>query len=532
MGPWASWTFSILKPENGDMNMHSLWTALVLGVVLPTGMHAQSIAWFHPYVGTNAECTGVQRSSTGDLFMSGSTRNNNLFDGLAPGNMGYDDGFVARADAMGTMQWIHTIGATSADFTLDVKEFGGRITVRGLVTNWGGSSSINYNGTSTPITGTGAYIMQVDTAGSLLWLEQVNEESTDMLVHGTGNIYYAAAEDSMRYYKLSPDGVVLQRHTISDIVRGFAIAVSPDGDVWVAGQWASPYPSTVWWAGQTFTRHGIQNDILVAKFDPNGNALFATQFASDGSDYVNDMVLSDDGTMHLSGNFGGIVDHDGDTLAGSAPRWFLATFGPSGALLALDDTSFRASGSTGMLAMNDADEVIATINFPDTLYHDLDTLFRSENKAGILAKWDASGQLSWYTALGFTSPGRVNTGVNLGSIAGDSLFVGGRNGSAAYTALVIDTTYAPLTTSTAPIRALPDPDWNVYPNPASTGATLSGVRSGSQLQLVDPAGRVLWSRLTKTAHEFIDFTPVPPGCYTLRLLTGSSSSSRRVLVFR
>ena len=519
------------------MNIHSLLTALVIGLVLPSGVHAQSVAWFHTYVGTNAECTGVQRSSSGELYMSGHARNNNSFDGLAPGNLGYDDGFVARADAMGNMQWIYSIGAYSSDIAWDVKEFGGRVTVRGNVANMGGSSNINYNGTSTPIAVDGAYIMQVDTAGGLQALHQPNGTTTDMVVDGTGNIYFIAAEDSMRYYKMSPNGTVLQQRTFSDHLWGSAIAVSPTGDVWIAGQWAGPYPSTIWVGGQTFYRHSNVHDIVVAKFDANGNTLFTTQFGGAGSEKVNDMVVADDGSMRLSGTFEGIVNQDGDTLPGNGPRWFLATFAPSGALLAMDDTTFRVNAASGRLAMNDAGEVIAAINFSDTLFHGLDTLASmypvgSSIDAGILAKWDAFGQLSWYGAIGYNSSGLVNTLINLGSVVGDSIFVCGRAGTPAYVALVIDTTYAPLTTSVAPIRAVTDPDWTVYPNPASTELSLNGVAPGCQLQLIDPAGRVLWNRLTKAGHGSIDISVVPPGVYTLQVITGAGSSSRRVVVLR
>ena len=248
-------------------------------------------------------------------------------------------------------------------------------------------------------------------------------------------------------------------------------------------------------------------------------------------------MISDSGTMYLSGTFGGIVDQDGDTLPGNAPRWFLATFDPSGALLAMDDTTFRLTGASGKLAMNDAGEVIAAINFSDTLFHGLDTLASiypggSSTNAGILAKWDAFGQLSWYGAIGYNSSGLVNTLINLGSVVGDSIFVCGRTGTPAYVALVVDTTYAPLTTSIAPMRAVPDPDWTVYPNPASTGLTLTGVSRGCQLQLIDPAGRVLWNRVTTNSSDFIDVSSVPPGCYTLRLNSGTGSSSRRVVVLK
>lgn len=512
----------------------ALWCGLVPTITL----FSQHTAWFHVYANTNARCSGLQRSSYGDLFIAGDIRNDNPFDGQVPEWYAYNDGYIGRTDPMGIMRWIHAIGAFSSESVRAIREFEGRITMIGHVTNYGGTSNINYNGTSTPITADGEYLMQVDTTGNLLWLQQPYLGGDRLEVDAGGNIHYFVVENGLiQYRKVDQEGDLLQQFVVSDAVHCHALAISPAGDLWVAGSWALMNPGPVIWAGQTFAMQPWDHDIFLAKFDPTGVPQFATRFRSSGNDLLHDLAVSADGTVHMSGVFGGIVEQDGDTLAGTGDRWFLASFDPTGNLIALDDSSFRTRPAidiaSGQLRVNDAGEVLASLNFADTLFHAADTMLRmpTSPEAGILAKWNAMGQLSWYRSFGEDNLGRINSTVTLGSIVEDSVFIGGRAMYAAFTALVIDTTYAPLATPVRP-RVTSEPPWHIFPNPATDHLTVIVEQQEGRLQLIGPLGRILLERVLRDGETHLDLSSIPSGCYILHLSGVTGSSSKRVLVMK
>ncbi len=521
------------------MTRYGSLAGLLCATLLCSNAGGQDTAWFHPYTNTNADCNGVHRTSFGDLIITGDFLNDHPFDGQQPEWYGYNDGYVGRTDRMGNMRWIHAIGAHSNDDAGPVREIGGRITLSGWVNNWGGSSSIQYNGTATPITAGGAYIMQVDTAGSLLWLQQHYVGGDDFEVDGAGNIHFTVVWNGWRYYrKVDINGNMLAQFVVTDKVHCDGLAIGPTGDIWVAGSMTAMNADTTTWAGQSYAMQAWDSDIFLARFDTAGTPLFVTRIGGAGEDVLHDLAITSDGMVHLSGTLSGTAAIGNDTLPGSSPRWFLASFDPSGSLIALDDTSFLASGTNGgiggQLRTNDAGEVFASLNFQGMLFHGTDTLEQSPlfSPAGILAKWDALGQLSWYRSYGNDTQGRINAYVTLGSIVEDSVFIGGRTSYAAYTALVIDSTYAPLSTSVPTHAAANDRLWQAYPNPTTGRLTVTNTMPGNRMQLIDPMGNVLLDRRSMGREEHLDLAAVPAGCYILRVDDAMGASSARVIVLR
>ncbi len=527
-----------LFPNCNAMEPFGIFRIFLIATLLPSFLYGQDTAWFHLYGNTNARCSSLQRSSSGDLFMAGDILNEHPFDGQIPEWYGYNDGYIGRTDPTGNMRWIHSIGAYSADFTWALTETGGRITMLGEVTNFGGTSNIYYNGTATPITADGKYVMQVDTAGNQLWLQQPYLGGRSIESDGEGNIYYFVIENGMRQCrKVDLNGNMLEQFEVTDLVECNGLAISPTGDIWVAGSTGMSIPGSITWAGQTYVMPSGDYDIFLAKFNPTGVPQFATRFRSAGNDLLHGLVVAADGTVHMSGYFGGIVEQDGDTLSGDGDRWFLASFNSDGNLVALDDTSFRTKPSIGhtlgQLRVNDAGEVFAGLNFRDTLFQGMDTILQPPfSSGGVLAKWNTMGQLSWYRSFGTDALGRVNTTVTLGSVVQDSVFIGGRAQYGAYTALVIDTTYVPLTTSVPANDAIVNMNWKVFPNPAKNYLTLNNIGPGTRVQLIDPMGHILLERILSDGKEIIDLAGVPSGCYIVRLRSAAGTASKRVIVLQ
>ncbi len=502
-----------------------------------SGISAQSVAWLHPYENTFSWATSMARGGDGELYLGGRIRDlGDPFDGLPLTGYGYQDGFIAKTDATGHAVWIRLIGAFSSEYVVDVRERDGELTVAGNMVNYSSGSSINYNGGAYPIPYeccSNGYIMRLDTAGALQWLFHTDGSPIDMHIDDAGDIHITTAGDSARYYRLSADGSGLMDLAFADFHATSQLVIAPAGDIYVA----SAFTQTHWWAGTTYTTHGA-GDILLSRFNPSGTLQFTKHIGGAGNDMVNDIHLGNDGLLHMTGVFNGDVDYEGEPLPGGLGRWFLATIDTNGDLLTLNDTTFTTRGSTGQIMVNEAGETLVTINFVDTLIQGTDTLISlvdggGYESAGVIAKWNTTGQLGWYRALSVDTTDLVgHMSIRFGPHTSDSIFICGLmnepvivegtlynlpHDNIAYAGLLIDTTYAPIPLGTvAAATGLAQP-LLVVPNPSGGTVVLQGVLPGDRVEVMDALGRcVLRARATSVGLR-LDPATLPDGTYTIRV---------------
>lgn len=144
---------------------------------------AGELQWTRLIGTTSHESTrGIAIDSTGAIYVSGSTL------GALGGNTsaGYKDGFLAKLDGSGTVQWIRQFGSMLEDsataVTIDAND---RVYVAGHT-----AGAV----TSSPSAGGwDRFVLKYTTAGMLEWAQQIgtpNTETTNSVVtDGAGNIY-------------------------------------------------------------------------------------------------------------------------------------------------------------------------------------------------------------------------------------------------------------------------------------------------------------------------------------------------------
>ncbi len=501
------------------------------------GASAQTVAWIHAYENTFSWATSMARGGDGELYLGGRIRAlGDPFDGIPFAGYGYQDGFIAKTDATGNAAWIELIGAFSSEYVVDVQERNGQLTLAGNMVNYSSGSSINFNGGSYTIPYaccSNGYIMRMDTAGALQWLFHTDGSPIDMHIDDTGDIHVTTAGDSTRYYRLSGDGIGEMEFAFADFHATSRLVIAPAGDIYVA----SAFTQTHWWAGATYTTYG-NGDILLSRFDPAGTLQFTKHIGGAGNDMVNDIHLGSDGNLRMTGVFNGDVDYDGTPLPGDLGRWFLATIEPNGDLLALNDTTFTTRGSSGQIIQNDADELLVTINFVDTLISGTDTLISlvdggGYESAGVIAKWNVASELSWYRALSADTTDRVgHMSIRFGPLVNDSIYICGLmnepvivEGSLynlahdyiAYSGLLIDTTYAPIPLGLLPAATSPARPLLVIPNPSSGTAMLQGLLPGNRVEVLDAMGRCVISVRVAANGLRLDPVALNDGAYTIRV---------------
>jgi len=252
----------------------------------------------------------------GSVYVAGDTL------GALPGqtSAGGRDAFLRKYDRKGNVLWTRQFGSAGNDF---VGSVGGGVAV--------GDDSIYVVGLTdgalpgqTSAGGFDAFIRKYDPAGTVTWTRQFGTVGTDDLhdvaVDEDGRIFVAGSTNGTLPGQTNSGGVdaVVRRYDASGNIVWTgqfgtpvgdhldAIAVDDDGGVYVAGNTGGTLP------GQT-SAGGL--DMLVRKYDANGNVLWTRQAGSSGADFALGIAVEDDDGVYVDGGTAGAFP--GETSAGS-----------------------------------------------------------------------------------------------------------------------------------------------------------------------------------------------------------------------
>ena len=125
---------------------------------------------------------GVSADRLGNVYVTGQT-----FGDLGGANAGSSDVFLAKCDDSGTLQWTRHLGTNSYDVSLGVSVDNlGNAFISGWTGGVLGESSAGYQD---------AFVSKYDASGTLQWTEQLGCSSTDrshgVSVDGLGHVYFA-----------------------------------------------------------------------------------------------------------------------------------------------------------------------------------------------------------------------------------------------------------------------------------------------------------------------------------------------------
>jgi hypothetical protein len=173
------------------------------------------------------------------------------------------------------------------------------------------------------------------------------------------------------------------------------------------------------------------SDIYIAKYDADGNYIWAKSIGSTGADVSNEIVTDESGNIFITGYYNSTVDFDPDagtanlTSAGSSDI-FMAKYNSVGSLLwaksiggtSTDDSRDLALDGSGNIFITgsyygtaDFDPGVGTVNLTSAGYNDI-----------FFAKYDGSGNYLWAHSLGSTS---YDIGSGLDVDASGNVFITG-----------------------------------------------------------------------------------------------------------
>ena len=270
---------------------------------------------------------------------------------------GGEDSYVAKFDSNGKFQWAQNIGSSSNDRGLGIAtDSDGNVLATGY---FSGSIDIDGNGTDdlTSNGGQDSYIAKFDRDGNFLWAQNIGGSNGD---------------------------------------KGHSIAADRDGNVLPTGY----FRDSIDIDGNDIndlTSNG-QRDSYVAKFDKNGNFLWAQNIGGVGDENGRGITTHSDGNVWITGYFDAAIDIDGDANND------LSTNGSSDSYIAKFDIdgNFQwakniggSNGDRGTGIATDKDgNVLATGYFQGSMDIDedgTDDLTSNGGQDGYMVKFDRDG---------------------------------------------------------------------------------------------------------------------------------------------
>jgi len=231
------------------------------------------------------------------------------------------DLFIAKFDSDGQLLWAKSTGENHAnDVALSLAvSTSGNIYMTGVF----GGSTVTFD--SIVLSNPGFFLVKYDTDGNVLWAESASNtnvcQGSSVTVDGLENIYVTGW-----YYdsNIIFDAIPLPNTGSADIflvkydsagnvnwAKGFggisydfahAVAVDTVGNTYITGEFASP---TLVIDTITLTKAGADSsDIFIAKFNTNGNVLWASSAGGAGNEIANSVVVdSKIGIIYIAGTF-------------------------------------------------------------------------------------------------------------------------------------------------------------------------------------------------------------------------------------
>jgi uncharacterized repeat protein (TIGR01451 family) len=335
---------------------------------------------------SNDQAVGLALDSSGNIYVTGWFRGTVDFDpsgGVANvvsnGEAGQDNGFdgeafLAKYNTDLQYQWAFGIGGPNlldGGITLKTDQFS-NVILGGLFQGTVDFDPSPAMANMTSFGTTGSFIAKYTSSGQYKWALQFGGatsscEVRDIGIDGSNNIYITGHFDGS--IDLNPgagtntvtsagcgDIFVVKLDSASTYLWGFnvggggcdypiALAVDPSNKIYIAGYFAST--STDFNPGPAVSSLSSSGnyDGFVAKYDENGNYIFAQKYGSTGEDVAYDIMAQANGYI-VTGYFNGTVDFDPSAATNALTSaglkdMFVAHFSPSGAYL----SAFRI-GST------------------------------------------------------------------------------------------------------------------------------------------------------------------------------------------
>jgi hypothetical protein len=427
--------------------------SLCLAFMLVGSAKAQSPDWIwarnsNPGTSAIVESYDVANDSYGNVFITGAFAGDTLIIGntILTGVSDYDF-FVAKFDSSGNALWAKNAGGPDREWGMEIATApDGSVAVAG---NFLSDTILWENDTlllnDTLVQSSDIFVVKYDTDGNLMWLRSSGEIGMDraegIAIDTFGNILVTGEfrSDTMVFgdtslvldccsgvfiVKYDPSGNVLwaRNENGSTYQGGSDIATDSDGNVLITGSYISP----VFTIGTTVLENTTSNwKFFVAKFDPDGNPLWATNSDQTGLQLSKGITADTMGNVIVSGLFAGRMVFEDDTLSTTGGRAsFLIKYDSNGTYLWSRQSVSSADAVAEDVTCNLNGDVFLTGSFGNSIIWFGDILLTNPGfNNSFVVKYGSDGTEQWAKRIGASS-GYTN-GYGISADAFNSIYLTG-----------------------------------------------------------------------------------------------------------
>jgi hypothetical protein len=363
--------------------------------------------WAHKIGGTGIDDgLNIAVDANGNVYITGNFKGTVDFDpsvgGVANLNESDGTGFFAKYDTNGNYVWAHNIGTSSKGIAVDasnnvyvIGSFFGTLDFDPSTTN-----TANLTASSIDI-----FFAKYDTDGNYIWAYNIGgggfdfKNGNSIAVDGSGNVYITGdfrgadvdfdpsaggtanlssnGDTDAFFAKYDSNGNYLWAHQIGGTAYdgGVVIRVDASNNVYISGAFSSSNvdfdPSA---GGTTNLSSNGSLDIFFAKYDSNGNYVWAHGIGGTNKDSDRGMTVDGNGNVYITGYFQGFnVDFDpsaGGTALLSANRStsssiYVAKYNSNGAYIWAYEIGGDDSNNGAGIVLDGQENILFTGHFSE-----------------------------------------------------------------------------------------------------------------------------------------------------------------------
>jgi gliding motility-associated-like protein len=253
---------------------------------------------------------------------------------------------------------------------------------------------------------------------SLAWLKLSghieNDQVNDLVTDANGNIFitgsfmgqlnfwpeslYGLGLKDMFIAKIDTDGNLIWIQTINGInnVYGTGIAVDNQGNVYALGT----FKGQVFLGSQSINSNNNSTDIILVKFDSNGNLLWHHSIGGSNDDSSAKLKIDNTNNIIISGTYYNSMTIGNQTLISYEQNYFVAKYSSSGNFIWASDIGSSVYNTAFDVEVAITGEIYVTGEFSGTMSFGSQSIIALGQKDVFLIKLSSSGSFIWAKRMG------------------------------------------------------------------------------------------------------------------------------------
>jgi hypothetical protein len=180
-------------------------------------------------------------------------------------------------------------------------------------------------------------------------------------------------------------------------VSGRGISSDANGNALITGT----FKGTLTLGTTSLTAHSVNGDVFVAKLDANGNTLWAKRFGQTGENYARGIDSDDEGNIYVSGVYDSQITFGSfSSISNGQKDIFLAKFDVNGNAIWAKTLGGTGNEEGCEIEVNSNGNIFITGSYPGTITFNGESFTAKGQRDVFVAKIDKNGNFLWQKAMG------------------------------------------------------------------------------------------------------------------------------------